>query len=138
MINSTTRHHCHGSRKGIIWYNYCFVKYSDIDFFGIIDTLNMYSFWRPSSSAMFPDFTEAATNLTGSLIETAVASPMFYAHDQLQVMDTGYGPFTLYGVAQCTRDLSTTDDCNSCLDTPPQLNLQLAVVVLEFFMGVAT
>ncbi|KAL3655138.1 hypothetical protein CASFOL_000924 [Castilleja foliolosa] len=115
LIN-TTRHHCPESRSGIIWRQLCFVKYSDVDFLGIIDTLNMFSFWRPSSSAMFPDFTDAATNLTGSLTETAVASPMFYAHDQFQVMDTGYGPFTLYGVAQCTRDIST-DDCKSCLDS---------------------
>ncbi|KAK7852155.1 cysteine-rich repeat secretory protein 38 [Quercus suber] len=78
---------CPYKKGAIIWYDNCLLKYSNIDFFGEIDNKNKLS-------------------------NKAYANPKFYATGDLKLDSSS----KLYGLAQCTRDLSGLD-CKKCLDT---------------------
>ncbi|KAL3615193.1 hypothetical protein CASFOL_040854 [Castilleja foliolosa] len=40
--------HCPGSRSAVIWRDYCLFKYSDVNFFGKLDTANNFSMFGSS------------------------------------------------------------------------------------------
>ncbi|GFQ03736.1 cysteine-rich repeat secretory protein 38, partial [Phtheirospermum japonicum] len=105
--------HCPDNRTAIIWRDYCFFKYSDVEFFGQIDTDNRLSSMNDKTWNLI-NSKEAAINWLGSLTQTAVQSPKFFASGPTSLNDYE-GCVTLYGVVQCTRDLSA-DDCKTCLD----------------------
>ncbi|GFP96896.1 cysteine-rich repeat secretory protein 38 [Phtheirospermum japonicum] len=100
--------HCPENRTAIIWRDYCFFKYSDVEFFGQIDTDNRLNltdgkYWNRSSSM------STATRLLSDLSQTAIQSPKFFA-----IGSTGSLSGELYAMAQCTRDLSA-NSCSTCL-----------------------
>ncbi|KAB2603226.1 cysteine-rich repeat secretory protein 38-like [Pyrus ussuriensis x Pyrus communis] len=85
------------SRKGaIIWYDHCLLKYSDVSFFGQIDTNNRFYLYNVQE-------VENGTVFNKKVKELLSEVPL----------DTFT---TLYGLAQCTRDLSGVD-CKKCLDS---------------------
>ncbi|KAG8490927.1 hypothetical protein CXB51_014113 [Gossypium anomalum] len=103
-------HDCSKSKKVQVWFTWCFLRYSNERFFGV---------WDQSSTAIvnetdFDDASVVSKALT-FMSEVAITAPkqplMFHA----AVLDAGqFGK--RYGMAQCTRDISTTD-CSHCLDT---------------------
>ncbi|KAL3630437.1 hypothetical protein CASFOL_023421 [Castilleja foliolosa] len=103
--------HCPNSRSAIIWHDFCFFKYSDVDFFGIIDTENMFIL-SGDSSPMSREFANATRNLTDSLQKSAIEGSTLYAYGESVLKDDTY---IVYAIAQCTRDLSKAN-CLSCLE----------------------
>ncbi|PPD97359.1 hypothetical protein GOBAR_DD05619 [Gossypium barbadense] len=103
-------HDCSKSKKVQVWFTWCFLRYSNEHFFGV---------WDQSSAAIvnetdFDDASVVSKALT-FMSEVAITAPkqplMFHA----ALLDAGqFGK--RYGMAQCTRDISTTD-CSHCLDT---------------------
>ncbi|KAM2605072.1 hypothetical protein TB2_033912 [Malus domestica] len=107
------RQRCAYSKGAVIWYDHCLLKYSDVSFFGQIDYANRFSM----SNVREVDqngtlFNEKVKELLSELSnEASDANPKLYATGELQ-LDT---VTTLYGIAQCTRDLSAVN-CKKCLD----------------------
>ncbi|TYI59911.1 hypothetical protein E1A91_D10G068700v1 [Gossypium mustelinum] len=94
----------------ITWYDYCLVKYSNIRFFGQIDNQNKFNVWNPNKAS--EAFSRQSEGLLSLLANEASADPSsFYANGEILVR----GSAKIYGMTQCTRDLSISD-CKKCLD----------------------
>ncbi|KAJ8425664.1 hypothetical protein Cgig2_015332 [Carnegiea gigantea] len=103
---------CPGTKGAVIWYDECMVKYMDQDFFGQIDTSVAVYLWNGNNvSAPLGLFNQKSYELLGQLADEASMGPKRYASGHTEV---GYGNDTIYGLAQCTRDLSSSD-CKKCL-----------------------
>lgn len=108
---------CPMDKGAIIWYDHCYLKYSDTDFLGKIDTQNkfyMSNFNNASTSADV--FNRDARTLLGKLSGNACASTKMYASGEMDI-DNSYKneTETIYGMVQCSRDVSR-DDCKKCVD----------------------
>nr|KYP42388.1 Putative cysteine-rich receptor-like protein kinase 23 [Cajanus cajan] len=104
---------CSHSKKGVIWYDDCMLRFSNATFFSTIATepaffgfnianvsTNEATFNRLVSAAMKKTAAEAANSAQGNL----------YAATHKSVSQTQ----TLYCMAQCTQDLGR-GDCATCL-----------------------
>ncbi|KAM7275511.1 hypothetical protein ACFE04_017377 [Oxalis oulophora] len=105
---------CKYETSAIIWYDNCELKYSSHDFFGGIDTqykLSMASvdYVKNINPYIFNNKTKL---LLSKLAEKAVARKKFYATGKRKLDKSNN---TLYGLTQCTRDI-TSEDCKKCLD----------------------
>ncbi|GFQ00058.1 cysteine-rich repeat secretory protein 38 [Phtheirospermum japonicum] len=103
--------YCPDSRGAIIWRDYCMLKYSDLDFLGQIDTKNGFN--MESGDGVDFNFTIAVRSLMNGLYFIAMQRPMLFASETVRKVD---GNKTLYGMVQCTRDLSP-NDCRTCLES---------------------
>ncbi|CAK7355393.1 unnamed protein product [Dovyalis caffra] len=105
------RDRCPDKRGAIIWYDYCLVKYSSTNFFGDIDNQNKFYLYNVQDVDKPTVFNRKVKVLLSSLSIKAYVGTKFYATGEL---DLGASK-KLYGLAQCTRDLSSLD-CKKCLD----------------------
>lgn len=102
-------HDCSQSKNVKVWFNWCFLRYSDVGFFGVWDQTsvakaNDTNFDDPSVvSGGFSMMTELATTTSGL--------PLMF---QTAVFDAGQSG-KRYGMAQCNRDISRSD-CGKCLN----------------------
>ncbi|MCD7471719.1 hypothetical protein HAX54_012349 [Datura stramonium] len=104
------RKRCPFNKEAIIWYDYCLVKYSDECFKGEIDNKNQFNWWN--GTVTNPEtFNLMTKELMGCLAERASSVPDFFATREIDI-EKGQ---KLYGLVQCTRDLSK-EDCKKCLD----------------------
>ncbi|KAK7402019.1 hypothetical protein VNO78_13954 [Psophocarpus tetragonolobus] len=104
---------CPYNKGGMIWYDNCMFKYLDTDFFGKIDNTNtfaMYNVRNVTDPAMFNYLTKELLSL---LAYKASLSPKMYASGELKIGGESNKKY-IYGLTQCTRDLSGRD-CNKCL-----------------------
>ncbi|KAJ3698906.1 hypothetical protein LUZ61_002611 [Rhynchospora tenuis] len=101
---------CPYSSKACIWYTYCMLRYSSINFFSKADPSVLFDYtklpelWQP----------QVSNDSVSSLIETlsrkaAYSEPTLFATGQVN-----YGAGNIYGLVQCTRDLAG-NDCYHCL-----------------------
>uniref|UniRef100_I1LU85 Gnk2-homologous domain-containing protein n=1 Tax=Glycine max TaxID=3847 RepID=I1LU85_SOYBN len=113
-VNEATKklqERCSKKKGAIVWYDYCLLKYSNEYFFGEIDEknkfymVNIYDVDDPST------FSDKVNELLSGLSYNASQTPMLYAVGELQLQESK----TLYGLAQCTRDL-LGPGCKKCLD----------------------
>ncbi|KAK9030896.1 hypothetical protein V6N11_032300 [Hibiscus sabdariffa] len=81
------------------------------DFFGHIDNGNMFFMWNLNNVSEPQTFNHKTKQLLTELANEAYANPKLYAAGETKL----YGSEKLYGLTQCTRDLSTSD-CKKCLD----------------------
>ncbi|KAM7274890.1 hypothetical protein ACFE04_016756 [Oxalis oulophora] len=103
---------CAYETSAIIWYDNCELKYSSHDFFGGIDTQYKLSMSNDNYVNSDPDIFNSNTKLLlSNLAEKAVACKEFYATGDTKLDESN----TLYGLTQCTRDI-TREDCKNCLD----------------------
>ncbi|KAI8525205.1 hypothetical protein RHMOL_Rhmol13G0211300 [Rhododendron molle] len=105
---------CPRSKRAMIWYDECILRYSNESFFSVLDTsirrtlrntqnvTNATSFREALGKVMDDVSTRASSHTSGRKFATRELN-----YSALQ---------SLYGLAQCTPDLSTTD-CNTCLRT---------------------
>ncbi|GFP94408.1 cysteine-rich repeat secretory protein 38 [Phtheirospermum japonicum] len=108
---------CH-KKSAIVWYDYCQLKYSDLDFFGHIDNssdnvwINVNNVTNRKNS-----FKEASIGLLSTLSKQASSKGskyMFARGEKLFSKKNGKN-VTIYGMVQCTRDLSY-ESCEDCLN----------------------
>ncbi|KAF3443746.1 hypothetical protein FNV43_RR13436 [Rhamnella rubrinervis] len=102
---------CPYNKGAIIWYDNCLLKYSDTYFFGRIDNQNKFYLWNVNEVENPRAFNPKVKELLSSLSYKASTTTKFYATGDLYL---GVQK-KLYGLAQCTRDLSS-DNCKKCLD----------------------
>ncbi|XP_044467013.1 cysteine-rich repeat secretory protein 38-like [Mangifera indica] len=108
---SEIRKRCPYNKAAIIWYDYCLFKYSDEDFFGQIDNKNKFYMWNVQSVSDPVAFNQKTRELLSKLANDAYATPKLYAVGEMDLSESE----KLYGLTQCSRDLSSTD-CKKCLD----------------------
>ncbi|XP_019167732.1 PREDICTED: cysteine-rich repeat secretory protein 38-like [Ipomoea nil] len=113
VADATTRIRelCPNDTGAIVWYDNCLLKYSEDDFFGKIDNVNKVYLVNPVEAEDPKSFMQNTKELLTRLAAKAALLKSSYAVGK---MDIG-GSMTLYGLTQCTRDLSG-EDCKKCLD----------------------
>ncbi|XP_034701178.1 cysteine-rich repeat secretory protein 38-like [Vitis riparia] len=105
------RNWCPYNKGVIIWYYNCLFKYSNVKFFGEIDNKNKFHMYNVQSADDPTSFNVKTKELSSSLSNKAYGSPVLFATGELVLEES----MKLYGLAQCTRNLSSLD-CKKCLD----------------------
>ncbi|KAK4258892.1 hypothetical protein QN277_005289 [Acacia crassicarpa] len=115
VVNATQQlpSDCRASKEAIIWYDECFLRYSNRSFFSTVDTRPRYGLLNTgnvSNPASFMRTLYDTMNKTADVAAKPAVGRKKYA--------TGTANFsafqTVYCMAQCTPDLSPSD-CRRCL-----------------------
>ncbi|KAJ3685190.1 hypothetical protein LUZ61_014354 [Rhynchospora tenuis] len=107
---------CKNSNSAESWYDHCMVHYNSRDlFFGVPTTrYNTLAYWG-KSEANGGGLETTVYSLINNLSDSAAKnSETRFALDQVGYMQTSSSYTTIYGLAQCTRDLSA-GSCSTCL-----------------------
>ncbi|KAJ0971574.1 hypothetical protein J5N97_019533 [Dioscorea zingiberensis] len=96
---------CRSSKQGVIWYDYCELRYSDTNFFGVPDT-NGFSMINPNGNTSSSRPVEVVSQLVK---EAPLVHPLMFKTQAL-ISES------LYALAQCSSDL-TSQGCSDCLTT---------------------
>jgi hypothetical protein len=102
---------CPYNKGAIVWYDNCLLKYINTDFLGKIDDQNKFYMWNLRNVSDPTTFNQKTRELLSLLAKDASATPKLYAAGELELEKSK----KLYGLVQCTRDLSKSD-CFKCLD----------------------
>ncbi|PON51951.1 Gnk2-like domain containing protein [Trema orientale] len=102
---------CPYSKEAIMIYENCVLKYSNMSFFGKVDNYQISLVFAGSENASSPaEFDGKKMQLLSTISDQVSWKP--------RLASTGEsidGSPELYGLAQCTKDLSSLD-CKKCLD----------------------
>lgn len=104
---------CPYSKGGIVWYDMCLVRYGFHDFFSDLDeSLRADYYWAVNVSDPV-QFEDRLVTMMKSISKIAAfnASNRYFATGVTNVP----GSMEIYGMVQCTRDLST-EECFKCLN----------------------
>ncbi|WJX14845.1 non-specific serine/threonine protein kinase [Trifolium repens] len=107
---------CPNQKEPIGWYENCMLRYSNRSIFGIMEGEPSFRRSNPNSVTEVDQFNEVLGNLMKKLKEKAASSDdsrFKYAADNATDVNLNFQ--TIYGLVQCTPDLSL-QDCNRCLD----------------------
>ncbi|XP_031475543.1 cysteine-rich receptor-like protein kinase 25 [Nymphaea colorata] len=115
--NSTVQvvKYCPNTMDAIIWYKKCQLPYSNTDFFGRLNIEDYGSWpWVDDKAEDPKSFTKKLGHLLKNLTSVASTEPsgLMFATGNIPYNDLQ----TLYGLVQCTRDISLSD-CSQCLDS---------------------
>ncbi|KAI3975370.1 hypothetical protein MKX01_004457 [Papaver californicum] len=116
MATSEIHKGCPNNKGGFIFYDNCAVKCSDEKFFGKIDVTIKVSIWNSNNvTDIDPNvFNMKTREFITSLSEKAIVAGMkLFASGEMAL--GGYSDEKMYGLVQCSRDLSSSD-CKKCLD----------------------
>ncbi|RZB53142.1 cysteine-rich receptor-like protein kinase 7 isoform X1 [Glycine soja] len=104
---------CRFANEGVIWFEYCLVRFSDRDFFSVVERNPRFQKLNVTNRDERDDensFTSTVSNKLAWMESQTGGSGSRYRNATLALNQIQ----TLYIVAQCTRDLSS-DDCEVCL-----------------------
>lgn len=104
-------HHCPFKKEAAIWLDHCLVRYADREFFGEIDDGKKFCVTENRNLSKITVLGTKVEELMEMLMKRAYLTPLLFATGE---MDHGGGG-RLFGMVQCTRDLSG-GDCKRCLD----------------------
>ncbi|KAI8548192.1 hypothetical protein RHMOL_Rhmol07G0253700 [Rhododendron molle] len=94
------------------WYEYCMLRYSNKSMYGIQVTSPGYYKWNNENASSVNEFNQALRSLLDGLRSQAASGG---AHRKFATNNTVGPDFqTIYGLMQCTPDLSQIE-CNNCL-----------------------
>ncbi|KAF3777361.1 putative cysteine-rich receptor-like protein kinase 23 [Nymphaea thermarum] len=102
---------CPYQKQGILWYDNCMLRYSDVDFFASMDTQTKFYMWNTQNVSQPELFNYQLGKLMGKLSKEAAERPSFFTTGDIKFGDA----LKIYGLAQCTRDLSGKA-CKYCID----------------------
>ena len=105
----TTR--CPSNNSAIIWYDECMLRYSNVNFFGQVQTSPGVLMWNVGNTTSPDQPNFSAVALMNILTGTAVNDDMLFHDGNLTASN---GSNQTYGLVQCTRDISSSG-CSSCL-----------------------
>ncbi|XP_028803257.1 putative receptor-like protein kinase At4g00960 [Neltuma alba] len=100
------------AREAIGWYDICFLRYSNRLIFGVMETSPSYNSSDSSDALEKDEFKNVLMQMMSYLRERAASRDSFRKFAVANV--SGPGNQTMYGLAQCTPDLSNKD-CDICL-----------------------
>ncbi|KAG9454219.1 hypothetical protein H6P81_007123 [Aristolochia fimbriata] len=103
---------CPDSNAAIIWYENCRLRYSNHNFFSVVDLSFKTYLWNQEVVSNPEEFSKVLRGMINDLSSAAAynASTRMFATGETKLNRTQ----KLYGLVQCTRDL-TGDDCKRCL-----------------------
>lgn len=105
---------CPNKKNAAVLYDDCFLRYSNQNFFGKPSgTEQSVNFTATIPEKEREEFVKVRLNLFSKLLKYATngsSSPSFFANDKSKVSSN----LTVYGLLQCTKDLSK-EDCHACL-----------------------
>eukprot|EP00253_Pinus_taeda_P017388 PITA_17388 len=110
QANTTLRQDCENSTGGLIWLDYCFLRYENYSFIGQLDTVDAWYAYNLNNVSSPDVFMTALGNLFTNLSAQAASSSHLYASGNV----TDSLSRKIYGLVQCWRDISS-DDCTTCL-----------------------
>lgn len=87
------------------------LKYSDADFLGKTDNKNKFYMYNVKGVDNPTSFNKKVKELLSSLSSKASTNQKLYAAGKIEIG----GSKTVYGLGQCSRDLSNAN-CKKCLD----------------------
>ncbi|XP_057953161.1 cysteine-rich repeat secretory protein 38-like [Malania oleifera] len=102
---------CGNNRSAIVWFDCCLLRYSDKSFFGMIDEKNSVYLINVFNLTNSTSFVNTTLDFLSGLSRQAVKSEKLYYAGKEKPSEFP----TLYGLVQCSRDL-TTENCTTCLD----------------------
>ncbi|XP_058769616.1 cysteine-rich receptor-like protein kinase 44 [Vicia villosa] len=104
---------CPNQKEAIGWYDNCMLRYSNRSIFGINEESPSFYMWNLNNASEVDQFNQVLGNLMTKLKEKAASSDSRrkFATDN----DTDVNFQTIYGLVQCTPDLSY-QDCTDCLE----------------------
>ncbi|CAK7350909.1 unnamed protein product [Dovyalis caffra] len=105
---------CSEGKNFTIWFRWCLLRYSNLNFFGERKQSGMATGF--DADLEDPNLVSEALNFTNALASSTPNQPLMF---QTAVLDVGQSG-KRYGLAQCTRDLSKSA-CRQCLNI--QLNI---------------
>ncbi|KAK9215425.1 hypothetical protein WN944_007430 [Citrus x changshan-huyou] len=100
---------CPVQKIAVIWYQECLLHYSNYSFLSTVDTSAVVFVPKPQDSPN-RSFDGGVSNLMNEALSRALRTPKMFGTAKKDYSDSP----TLYGLAQCTQDLSP-DQCRSCL-----------------------
>ncbi|XP_068489823.1 cysteine-rich receptor-like protein kinase 10 isoform X3 [Phaseolus vulgaris] len=105
---------CPNQKEAILYHDKCMLRYSNRSIFGLMETKPSYYMYNTNNATESSDeFNRVLQNLLRELKDKAASgdSRRKYATDD----NTTSNFQAIYGLVQCTPDLTQTD-CNDCLD----------------------
>ncbi|KAF9595522.1 hypothetical protein IFM89_000610 [Coptis chinensis] len=110
---------CPNDKGAIIWYDHCLLKYSNVNFFGTIDYQNKFFLFNVQTVNDTESFNQKTKKFLSKLSDKASGSSKLFATGKTSLgkleKTTNVTSQKLYGLVQCTRDLSNSQ-CKKCLD----------------------
>lgn len=113
--NGTSRitQDCPNRKHAVGWYDFCMVRYSNESINGLATIYPAYCGWTPADVLSVNQFNHALSILLDRLNSQAVSGGT--GRKFAIGNETGPDDGTIYGLVQCTPDLSE-DDCGYCLE----------------------
>ena len=102
---------CQYNKTAIIWYDECMLRYSNKDFFGQMSTTPRVLMWNVNNVSDPTEKNVGVLSVMNSLQGETPFEELKFETDEKQYNAS----LTLYGLAQCTRDIGT-DPCYECLE----------------------
>ncbi|TVU50178.1 hypothetical protein EJB05_01539, partial [Eragrostis curvula] len=107
---------CPFSREVKATFGACLFRYSNESFFSVADLTVTYDAATPTSGLFMDGMNSTRLKLLTQLAEQAAGSRLRLANGSEPCTDSQGGSQVMYGLAQCTRDLSASE-CARCLTT---------------------
>ena len=103
---------CPNQKEAIGWYDKCMLRYSNRTIFNTMENSPGFHMCNPGNATDIDQFNQVLRNLLDSLISTAQSGNSQRKFAASSVKGPGFQ--TIYGLVQCTPDLSE-QDCDDCL-----------------------
>ncbi|XP_042511791.1 putative receptor-like protein kinase At4g00960 isoform X2 [Macadamia integrifolia] len=103
---------CPTEKEAIIWYDLCMLRYSNRSIFSVMEATPSVSLLNPNNVSNSGQFDQTLAGLMNGLITQAASGSSTHKYAANETYFTSLE--NLYGLVQCTPDLSQ-DDCNKCL-----------------------
>ncbi|XP_031278215.1 cysteine-rich receptor-like protein kinase 10 [Pistacia vera] len=104
---------CPAVEQSLIWYDECLFRYSNQTFFSTVSVEDSVIMYNINNFTGTDDFGQKVSNLLTEATHEAINATKSKMFATRKVILDGFQ--TLYGLVQCTRDLSKID-CNRCLE----------------------
>ncbi|KAJ7981332.1 Cysteine-rich repeat secretory protein [Quillaja saponaria] len=104
------RSRCPNRMGSVVWFDHCSLKYSNLNFLGQTDLTNSFFVRNPNTVSNPATFTNQVVEYLTVLASLASVNSRFYVSGQVRIDAST----TVYGLVQCTRDLSP-DNCRRSL-----------------------
>ncbi|KAL6333586.1 hypothetical protein AAG906_028771 [Vitis piasezkii] len=104
---------CPNQKEAIGWYDGCMLRYSNDSIFGKAQTSPFFTMWNLQNVSNVEDFNQVLGNLMASLRSKAASGDWRRKFTTGEANVTSFQ--TIYGLMQCTPDLSELS-CSNCLE----------------------